>query len=227
MSDTPLRLAVFDVDGTLVDSQNNICAAMTTAFLGEGLEPRDKATVHRIIGLSLVEAIERLLPESEKGLAPRLAERYKQAYQDIMAQPDYEDPLYPGAAEALDRLEAQGILLGLATSKSRRGVERFLSIHGYESRFVTVRSADDGPGKPHPFMIEQALKESGAEARYTAMIGDTSFDMEMGCNAGAISVGVAWGYHEPAVLAASGARLVATNFNDLVCNLTTLLGEDE
>lgn len=222
---TPLRLAIFDVDGTLVDSQHNICEAMAMAFEAGGLEPLSNETVHKVIGLSLQEAIEKLLLPDQVMLAPRITCGYKTAYGEIVKRPDYEDPMFPGAADALDQLDAAGYLLGLATSKSRKGVQRFIDTHDYGNRFLTVRTADDGPGKPDPFMIDEAVKETGVDMAQTVMIGDTSFDIQMACNAGAIPVGVAWGYHENSALVDAGARTVLESFTDLFTTVEQLMGE--
>lgn len=220
----PLRLAVFDVDGTLIDSQHNIVAAMTAAHRAHGLEePADEA-VRRIIGLSLVEAVAQLLPEHPDNLHEAVALSYKEAFFALRARPDHSEPLFPGAAAALDRLDSEGWLLGIATGKSRRGLEVVLDRHGFHGRFVTLQTADGNPGKPHPGMVLRALAESGVDAAHAVMIGDTSFDMRMGRSAGVKAVGVAWGYHPSAELVAAGANKVVEVYADLPAALDALVG---
>src|SRR3546814_4336617 len=85
--------------------------------------------------------------------------------------------------------------MGVATGKSDRGLGLCLAHLGIGSRFVTLQTADRHPSKPHPAMLNAAMAEAGATPQATLMIGDTSFDMAMGCAAGARSVGVTWGYH--------------------------------
>lgn len=204
MSAAP-RLAVFDVDGTLVDSQHNIVAAMVAAFAMHGLAEPEAAAIRRVIGLSLVEAVAAVAPELDSDLHWRLAHSYKEAFASLRSRPDHEEPLYPGALEALAELEQAGWLLGIATGKSQRGVRSMLDRHGLHGRFVSVQTADEHPGKPHPAMLLTAMGEMGAEAAETVMIGDTAYDMLMAGHAGVAGVGVSWGYHHPDELRQAGA----------------------
>ncbi|HEY0148269.1 MAG TPA: HAD family hydrolase [Allosphingosinicella sp.] len=206
-----IRLAIFDCDGTLVDSQANICGVMEECFTAAGLPAPPRERTRRIVGLSLVEAMHALLPEAEPALHRELAENYKTAFQRLRARGQVEEPLYDGIAELLDTLEADGWLLGVATGKSDRGLGLCLDCHGLSRRFVTLQTADRHPSKPHPSMIEQAMADAGAESANSMMIGDTTFDMAMAKNAGVTAIGVAWGYHPPEELIAAGADFVATH----------------
>ena len=209
------RLAMFDVDGTLVDSQHNIVAAMTTACSAAGIVPPPPDAIRRIIGLSLVEAVARLLPGLKEAAHRRIANAYKDAFFDLRARSDHQEPLFPGAEDALADLEDVGWQLGIATGKSRRGVQAMLDRHGLQGRFVTVQTADDNPGKPHPAMLLRAIAEVGVAAADALMIGDTSFDMAMGRRAGLRVLGVAWGYHPPGELLAAGAEAVVGDYKAL------------
>jgi phosphoglycolate phosphatase len=106
-------------------------------------------------------------------------------------------------------------MLGVATGKSDRGLFHCLESHGLLDHFVTLQTADRHPSKPHPSMIEHAMAEAGADAAVTVMIGDTSFDMAMGVNAGVRALGVDWGYHTPEELMAAGAEMVVTDMEQL------------
>ncbi len=224
MSDSPkLRLAVFDCDGTLVDSQHLIVAAVEAVWRDRGLTPPPPAAVRRVIGLPLGQALAVLLGAGTEAEVAGLVATYKEAFRDLSARTSGDAPLYPGALEALDALEAADVLLGIATGKSRRGLDRTLDRHGLADRFVTLQTADDGPGKPHPHMLLRAIAEAGVEAADTAMIGDTTFDMEMAGGAGTRAVGVAWGYHESAELTAAGAETVVERFADLPAAVGRLL----
>jgi phosphoglycolate phosphatase len=205
------RLAIFDCDGTLVDSQHNICAAMAHCFAGAGLEPPTSERTRAVVGLSLVEAMRALLPEAAPEDHEALAERYKRSFQGLRAQGLEEEPLYAGIVELIDALDADGWLLGVATGKSDRGLGLCLAHHGLEARFVTLQTADRHPSKPHPAMIEQAIADAGAAPETTMMIGDTSYDMAMARAAGATAIGVAWGYHPPEALRAAGAHHIASH----------------
>jgi phosphoglycolate phosphatase len=202
---SPLRLALFDCDGTLVDSQHSIVAAMEAAFLAFDLAPPPAMQVRRVIGLSLEEAIARLLPD-DCGRDPRqLAEVYKQVFRQNRLAGVHEDPLFPGMVAALDALDRAGVLLGIVTGKTRRGLDAVLERHGLKGRFVTLQTADIGPGKPDPAMVLRALGETGADSRETVVIGDTSFDILMARAARTRSIGVSWGYHHPGDLLEAGA----------------------
>ena len=210
------RLALFDCDGTLVDSQHNICAAMEECFAGAGLAPPARERTRAVVGLSLVEAMREMVPEAGHAAHVDLAERYKAVFQAMRARGGVEEPLFEGVADTIDRLEAEGWLLGVATGKSDRGLAICLDAHGLAGRFVTLQTADRHPSKPHPSMIESAMAEAGAAPATTVMIGDTSFDMAMARAAGATAIGAAWGYHDVDALRRAGAHHVAARPVDII-----------
>lgn len=210
-----LRLVVFDVDGTLIDSQNHIFAAMEQAFAAvpHPLPPRE--AVLSIVGLSLPEAVARLVPDLPADARAAIVAAYKQSFGTLRA--DTLSPLFPRAAEVLTSLRARtDLLLGVATGKSRRGLDHMLAAHDLAGHFVTAQVADDHPSKPHPSMLLAALAETGIEARNAVMIGDTTYDIEMGRAAGMATIGVGWGYHPTEALRAAGAGQVIHDFATLV-----------
>lgn len=215
------KLVIFDCDGTLVDSQHVIVAAMEMAFAHAGLARPEREAVLSIVGLSLPQAIARVkaaheIPHDE-ALLDRILEGYRDAFNTLRRDPAHEEPMFPGALEGVRELAARGdVILGIATGKSRKGVDRFLRQRDLEGRFATIQTADDAPSKPHPAMIEQAMAEVGAHARETVMIGDTSFDMAMAVNAGVRPLGVAWGYHPADALERAGAEAIARDFPALL-----------
>ncbi|MDO7834493.1 HAD-IA family hydrolase [Sphingobium sp. HBC34] len=208
-------LVVFDCDGTLVDSQHNICAAMVRAFEDVKLPPPDRPAILSAVGLSLPVAMARLLPDADRDFHDHLAERYKLAFHTLRREHAVSEPLYPGMADLVHDLDAAGWLLGVATGKSDRGLNLCLTHHGIIDRFVTLQTADRHPSKPHPAMLHTAMAEAGATPQSTVMIGDTSFDIDMGLAAGVRTIGVAWGYHPPHELVAAGAHAVAMDSLDL------------
>jgi phosphoglycolate phosphatase len=209
------RLAIFDCDGTLVDSQANICLAMEECFASAGLPHPPRERTRRVVGLSLVEAMRAMLPDAEPDAHAALAEEYKRAFHRLRGRGLIDEPLYEGVADLLATLEEDGWLLGVATGKSDRGLSLCLDHHGLSRRFVTLQTADRHPSKPHPSMIEAALADAAAAPELSMMIGDTSDDMAMAKAAGVAAVGVAWGYHEPAELLAAGADFVAEHPMDI------------
>jgi len=206
------RLILFDVDGTLVDSQAHIQAAMAVAFADQGLSAPDRAAVLSIIGLSLPQAMARLAPGAD---ADALSDAYKASFASTRASAGDPAPLYPGARGALDRLHGAGFLLGTATGKSRRGLDHMVVHHGLQAHFVTLQCADDHPSKPHPSMVLRAMQDAGVGPEDTVMIGDTTFDIQMGRAAGVATIGVNWGYHPVADLRSCGAGVIVDDFTAL------------
>lgn len=211
----PIRLVVFDCDGTLVDSQAVIVACMRQAFEAHGLAPPLPQAVRRVVGLSLATAVLELMPEPDPAMAERLADGYRAAFLAHRARPDHDEPLFPGARAALDALLAGGLLMGVATGKAMRGLRHVLARHGLEPYFVTLQTADLHPSKPHPAMLEAAMRETGAAPEETMLVGDTTFDVLMARAAGAVPVGVAWGNHPEAELRAAGACHMLSHFDQL------------
>lgn len=193
-----LRLIIFDVDGTLVDSQGDIVASMTAAFQAEGHKVPSRAQILSIVGLSLEVAIPQLVPGLDEAAYVRMVEAYKSAYMQLRASQGTQQssPLYPGIRAVLDELNAvPEFLLGVATGKSRRGLDALLAGHQMERLFLTQQVADHHPSKPHPAMLEAALNETGIDRQNAVMIGDTEYDMTMARAAGVRAIGVSWGYH--------------------------------
>lgn len=216
-----MRLAVFDCDGTLVDGQADVCWAMERAFTRAGLTAPDVSLVRRAVGLSLPQAVRALAPDLSEDQNRAVTEFYRTSFRARREEGLLDEPLYDGIAELLAGLRDSGWQLAVATGKSDRGLAACLATHGIADMFVSLQTADRHPSKPHPAMLEAALFEAGAAPHQAVMIGDTSFDMLMARSAGVPGVGVAWGYHAPAELLASGALSVA----DTVAALSQALEE--
>jgi phosphoglycolate phosphatase len=217
------RLVLFDVDGTLVDSQGAILGAMTHAFSAIERPVPPRAEVLGIVGLSLDRAIARLAPDLPDAVRAHAVEAYKRAYFDARsasADKAAFTPLYPGARATLDRLAGlPEVVLGVATGKSLRGLDALVAAHGLDRHFLTRQVADHHPSKPHPSTILTAMAETGIPAEDTVMIGDTRFDMDMARAAGVTGIGVTWGYHPVAAL---DADHVADTFDGLGAVLDTI-----
>jgi phosphoglycolate phosphatase len=210
------RLALFDCDGTLVDSGATIHRALVLTFAEAGLAEPVARESKQVIGLSLVEAMAALQPELETADHFALAESYKRQFIALRGAGEVEEPLFDGILPLLDRLENDGWLLGVATGKSDRGLRHCLDLHGLHARFVTLQTADRHPSKPHPAMALAAIAEAGASPATTFVVGDTSFDMGMAVAAGALPIGAGWGYHDDAELLGAGAAGVADAPGDVL-----------
>ncbi|MEC3861433.1 HAD-IA family hydrolase [Mesobacterium sp. TK19101] len=208
-----LKLVIFDVDGTLVDSQADILGAMTRSFETVACPVPSRDAILGIVGLSLPQAMARLAPDSDQDTRDALVAGYKEAYFDIRRQGGADSsPLYPGIRDVLEHLHAQDeILLGVATGKSRRGLEALLDARDLRRYFITTQVADDHPSKPHPSMLLTALSETGVAAGDAVMIGDTSYDIDMGHAAGMVAIGVTWGYHPASQLRHAHALVDTTD----------------
>jgi phosphoglycolate phosphatase len=217
------RLAIFDCDGTLVDSGATIARALGAAFEQNGLELPPLEVSRKVIGLSLAEAMAVLLPEEPSERHLELAEDYKRAFWNLRSAGEVEEPLFEGILELLDALENAGWLLGVATGKSDRGLRLCLESHGIHARFVSLQTADRHPSKPHPSMVRKAIAEAGAAPSTSIVVGDTSFDMEMAAGAGARGIGAGWGYHGADELLEAGAIAVAERPLDVL----EIIGEHE
>lgn len=210
-----LRLVIFDVDGTLVDSQGHILASMAGAFDAHGLALPDREEILSIVGLSLPQAFARLVPDHVH-LRDSLTEAYKDSFATLRQSGEAHSPLYPGAEAALAVLSAEpDTLLGVATGKSRRGLDHLIELHGWDRMFQTIQVADHHPSKPHPSMVLTCLDDTGVAAGRAVMVGDTSYDMEMAASAKVRGLGVGWGYHPAGTLRAARAVEVLDDFDAL------------
>lgn len=201
-----IKLAIFDCDGTLVDSGATIHRALQVSLDAHGFACPPREEAQRVIGLSLVEAMATLVPDADH---EALADTYKDAFVAMRGAGQVDEPLYDGIADLLADLEADGWLLGVATGKSDRGLRHVLEYHAMEKLFVTLHTADRHPSKPHPSMALAAMADVGAEPAATVLVGDTAFDMGMARAAGVGAFGAGWGYHPPEELTDAGAHDVA------------------
>lgn len=215
-----LRLIVWDLDGTIIDSRKIIQNAMTDAFEACGFEPPVYDETRKIVGLSLQDGCKSLAPENVgENDVNNLVVAYRDAFIKNRETPDFTEPLYDGAVELLESLANQNCLQAVATGKSRRGIEAIFGMHDLERYFDTIWCSDDGPGKPNPFMVEQAMNALGCETHETVMVGDAVHDIHMGRAAKVITHGVTWGFGARHELESAGAH----HLHDEMAMLSTAL----
>jgi phosphoglycolate phosphatase len=219
------RLAVFDCDGTLVDSGHSIHLALNEAFARHGRAVPPQQEAKRVVGLSLNEAMAFLAPDVDAAEHAALAATYRDVFVGLRARGLVEEPLFGGILPLLDTLEADGWLLAVATGKSDRGLDHCLNAHDLHGRFVSLQTADRHPSKPHPAMTLAAMQETGAEPGQTIVIGDTGWDMGMAKAARAGAIGALWGYHDGAELKLGGADVLAREPGEVLALARTLLEE--
>ena len=192
MPDRRYDLIVFDWDGTLADSTSIIARSIREALRDMGEAVPDELAARYVIGLGLADALRTVAPALPPERHPELVAHYRKRY--LAAEQDI--PMFEGAAELLAELDRAGYLLGVATGKSRMGLDRVLSRNGLATRFHATRCADEGRPKPHPDMLLHVMDRLGVTPEATLMIGDTTHDLLLAKNAGVAAVAVTYGAHE-------------------------------
>ena len=215
------KLALFDCDGTLVDSVGLIHEVMARTFAEFGHVRPDIAETKAIIGLTLDIAIARLQGKAhvdDEALA--MTAHYKAIYGGVRQEPGFQEPLFPGVAQLFTALRARPDLkVGAVTGKSRRGLDLILDTHDFRDLVTVSRTADDCPSKPHPGMVSECCAECGISPGATVVIGDAIYDMQMAKAAGARAIGVSWGYCAVDQLIEAGADAIVYTPGDILTHL--------
>jgi phosphoglycolate phosphatase len=190
-----IRLIVFDWDGTLMDSEQQIVSCLRAAIRDLSLEPMDDDTLRNVIGLGLREAIDTLVPGRDHAFQQAFVEHYRRHWFNSR-----DSQLFTGVTQMLHTCRQHRLLLGIATGKARRGLDRVLAATGLNDCFDATRCADEAPSKPHPQMLLDLMVTLDVPAEQVIMVGDTEYDMEMATNAGVAKVAVSSGVHSAARL---------------------------
>ena len=222
-----LKLAVWDVDGTLVDSRASIFRAAVEAANVIGVSPPTYDQVRAIVGVSLFDALAMMRPDLDNETIIAYTHEFKAAFLRFHEDSNFHESLYLGATECLRTLKEDGWLLGMATGQSRRGVNRNLDLYGWRDLFDVTFCADDGPSKPHPHMLHLNLDGLGVSQHQAVMIGDTSHDMRMAKEAGVHGIAVSWGFHTIEELQAAGAEVIVHDFGELQTQLRIFAALDQ
>lgn len=221
---TPLRLAAFDLDGTLLDSASSIVTGVMACWEACGFPLPEPDHVRRIIGLPWEESIVELLPGAGETEIAQIRTYHEEVARGERSRPAREEELFPGVVSMLDAVEQSGYLLAIITSRSGGRLIELLEAQGIRNRFVSLKTTDNGPGKPNPHLMMQTLNETGVDKSDAVMIGDTTFDILMACNAGTPSIGVTWGVHDPHELRDAGAGHIADHIDEILPAIDRLTG---
>lgn len=184
-------LIVWDWDGTIMDSTPTIVQCIQQSCRDLGFKEPDDSLASSVIGLGIQDSLRRAVPWIEPAHFPKLTERFRYHY---LAK-DHELHLFPGIRELLEDLREDDYLLGVATGKSRVGLDRSLKYHQLGHLFHETRTADESFSKPHPGMLLELSDVMQVPVRRMLMIGDTTHDLEMAANAGVDAVAVTYGAH--------------------------------
>ena len=210
-----LKLALFDYDGTIVDSAIMIVKGAIAAFRMCGLPDPNPKKVRENIGKPLAIALDDYMPQGYEVTPDQISEAYRLWYAKQGRLGLQNEPLYPGVVDLLKELKANSWLVGIATNKSRIGLTNGLAKHNLSDFFDITLSTDENIPKPDPAMAFKAMKDLGVQDKFCVMIGDTINDIGLGVNAGITSIGVTWGYNNRDLLTSAGATYLVNNTNDL------------
>jgi phosphoglycolate phosphatase len=192
-----VRVVIFDWDGTLVDSVEHIADSLHQAATDLGYPALEREAYRDIIGLGMVEALEKLYPGISRDEMNRIREGYAGYFFSKTTTPQN---VFEGMADVVADLCGSGRRCSVATGKSRRGLDSALVSSGLGSHFEITRCADETRSKPDPAMLEEILDFYRIEPAEAVMIGDTRYDLEMAQRIGMPSIGVEWGVHKRDVL---------------------------
>lgn len=218
-----LPLLIFDFDGTIADSVGHIVATMQGACRAQDAPVPGPMLVKSAMGLSTDDTARHCLPGMADDLVFRVARQYEIDWRASLK--NHVTHLFPGKIELLTRL-AQANTLAIATGKTRPGLLAVLDgMPELAKLFASLHTPSDGPGKPHPAMIEAAIAQNGADRAHTMMIGDATFDMQMARSAGVYAVGVTWGTMDRETLFATGAHEVVDSVAELDAAIAAFLAQ--
>lgn len=210
-ADRRYDLIVWDWDGTIMDSTPTIVHCIQQACRDLGFKEPDDTLASSVIGLGIQDSLRRAVPWIEPRHFQQLTDRFRYHY---LAK-DHELDLFVGIRELLEELRADQFLLGVATGKSRVGLNRSLNHHQIGHLFHETRTADESFSKPHPAMLLELSDMTQVPTRRMLMIGDTTHDLDMAANAGVDAVAVTYGAHPPDTLKASPSLAHVDNVTQL------------
>ncbi|KPQ30251.1 MAG: phosphoglycolate phosphatase [Marinobacter excellens HL-55] len=207
-----VKVVIFDWDGTLIDSVDHIADSLHQAATDLGYPELEREAYRDIIGLGMIEALERLYPGLSREEIVRIREGYAGYFFQKVTRPQN---VFEGMATMLSDLRGAGRGCSVATGKSRRGLEGALTSSGLGVHFDITRCADETRSKPDPLMLEEILSFYGYAPEQAVMIGDTRYDLDMARRIGMPAIGVEWGVHKRDVLEQYDPHAVVSSVDEL------------
>lgn len=207
-----IKVAIFDWDGTIVDSIEHISNSLHLAAAELGFPQLEKAAYRNIIGLGMIDALKALYPALEDPDIEAIRQAYSRHFFSREASPQQ---IFSGMPAVLQRLQVQGRGRAVATGKSRRGLDMALQSSGLHAHFDITRCADETRSKPDPAMLEEILQFYAIGPEQAVMIGDTTYDMEMAQRIGMPAIGVRWGVHDDESLGRFSPRAIVSSVEEL------------
>lgn len=210
-------LAIFDLDGTLVDTPRGIVECFTATFASMSIQSPAPVAIRTTIGLPLREAFGQLLGTAvDDGLVVLGVERYQVLFRDLVL-PMAPELVFPGVVTGLARLRQSGFLLAVATSKFYSNADALLRAANLRDEFSLVVGSDQvARPKPYPDMGFFIMSEVGATAADTLMVGDATHDIRLAQGAGIRSIAVSYGAHERSELEAATPTWLVDSFDEVV-----------
>jgi len=206
-------LLIFDLDGTLVDSKQDLVAAVNATRVFMGHEPLSVSLISSYVGDGAPALVQRALPLLNEPERARALHYFLEYYREHMLD---QTTVYPGVREALDQLHAAEIALAVLTNKPVRFSVTMLERLGLDLHFFRIYGGNSfQQKKPHPAGVQALMSESGVPPERTVMVGDSAVDVLTARNAGVYACGVPWGF-QPETLAASPPDIMISDLRELV-----------
>ncbi|NLA88615.1 MAG: HAD-IA family hydrolase [Alcaligenaceae bacterium] len=202
---------IFDWDGTVVDSTYVIVDSIKKASRELGFEEPTDQKASWVIGLSLPQALLKVVPGLTEARINEFVDAYRKFY--FSADPDLK--MFDGVLPLIKNLREQGLFTAVATGKSRFGLDQALKNHGIANLFDITKTADQTQSKPSPLMLEEIFAELMVDPEECVMVGDTSHDILMAKNAGCDSIAVSYGAHTLREISDAEPSYIAHNVTEL------------
>ena len=209
-----MKLIIFDFDGTLADTRQQIVETMQQTIQTLGLASRTNEQCASMIGLPLKQAFTDLIPMSDE-MGDQCVDTYRRIFNTNNAA--YIIPTFPNVIETLLQLSAKGYILTIASSRSRKSLLDFVHSMHLEEIFSYILGADDVThAKPHPEPVLRTLKTFNCSPEEALVVGDMKYDIEMGLRAGTRTCGVTYGNGSLQELKEAGADFIVDDFEKIL-----------